>query len=186
MVKRILLDLDGVLGDWAGSAIRAHGRDPAQVFASWPAGVYDLAEALGVSTNEMWRPIHAAGSDFWADIEPYPWAHDLLRQCQNFAPTTILTAPSLDPGAAAGKVAWLQRMFGRSFRDYLIGPDKPACAWPGSVLIDDRDDGCRGFQDAGGHAIVFPRIWNSAREHAESVERDGPHAYIARRLDVLG
>jgi hypothetical protein len=131
---------------------------------------------LGISGNEMWRPINAAGADFWANLKPLPWCTELMTACTSIAPTTILTSPSKDPRAAAGKTAWLQRVFGSSFRDYLIGPAKAACAHRGAVLIDDSDEGCKAFEAAGGRAVVFPQPWNSghAERRAWLEQLDGP------------
>jgi hypothetical protein len=157
-----LLDLDGVLADWVDSVAPLFGTTKERLVDRWPRDVYDIAEVLGVSTSELWRVVHREGADFWADLKPLPWYAELIELCQSLAPTTILTSPSLDPSSASGKAEWLQRHLGDNFRDYLIGPDKPACAHPGALLIDDRDHGCEGFVAAGGHAIVFPQVWNSA------------------------
>jgi hypothetical protein len=113
-----------------------------------------------------------------------------MSVCEGFAPTTILTSPSKDPAAAAGKTRWLQSVFGRDFRSYLIGPDKQSCARPGAVLIDDRDENCDSFRQAGGRAIVFPQRWNSGHAHRTEWVRDNietqiaarPVAYIAEQL----
>jgi hypothetical protein len=163
VIRQILLDLDGVLADWCSPVIRLFDRDPAEVIGTWPAGVYDLGEVLGISEVEMWRRVHAKGAGFWAELEPYPWAHDLLATCRMHARTTILTSPSRDPESLAGKVRWLDRHFGDggSFRDFLIGPDKAAAAHRGALLIDDRDSMCETFRQHGGRAIVFPQPWSS-------------------------
>ena len=163
MIRQILLDLDGVLADWVSAVIRLFGRHPADVISSWPHGVYDLAEVLGVSEAEMWRRVHAGGAGFWATLEIYPWAHDLLDTCRKHARTTILPSPSRDPSSLAGKVQWLDRHFGCGdhFRDYLVGPDKAAAAHRGALLIDDRDSMCKTFREHGGRTIVFPQPWNS-------------------------
>jgi hypothetical protein len=181
-VTRIFLDLDGVLADWASAAIRLHGLDPATVLATWPPGIYELADVLGISGNAMWRPINMARGTFWAKLEPLPWVHDLMHTCMSIAPTTILTSPSKDPDAASGKTQWLQTMFGADFRDYLIGPAKAACAYRGAVLIDDRDEGCKSFIAAGGHAIVFPQPWNSEHAVVPWIEREGPAGYVRDRM----
>ena len=172
-IKRIFLDLDGVLADWTSAAIRVLGHEPEQVYAAWPPGVCDVQDALGISGNALWAAVNGAGHKMWSDLEPFEWCGDLFALCESKAPTTILTASSRDPKSASGKLAWMQSVFGTKFRNYLIGPDKPACAYPGAVLIDDRDDGCKAFIAAGGAAIVFPQIWNSNREHAKDrdVER---------------
>ncbi len=191
MISRIFVDLDGVLADWASSAIRLHGRTPAAVFDSWPLGTYDLAAVLGISGNAMWHPINEAGADFWANLEPLPWCGDLLTLCQRTAPTTILTSPSKDPAAAAGKTRWLQAVFGSGFRDYLIGPAKAACAYPGAVLIDDADENCDSFVASrqgvhtGGHAIVFPQRWNSKHGLVPWIEREGPVGYVLQQIGHL-
>lgn len=193
MIERIFLDLDGVLADWSSAAIRACGQDPDTVHSSWPLGAYELADVLGISTNEMWRRIHAQGARFWAELEPYPWLDSVFAACSTIAPTTILTSPSKDPSAAAGKTAWLQKHFGADFRKYLIGPDKVSCARPGAVLIDDSDKNCDGFAAARGSAIVFPRVWNSAfgalagwREGARDIDIENrPARYVRQRLEVI-
>jgi hypothetical protein len=187
-ITRIFLDLDGVLADWASAAIRLHDHDPISILAAWPVGTYDLADVLGISGNEMWRPINDAGASFWANLEPLPWCGDLMSLCQRTAPTTILTSPSKDPAAAAGKTRWLQAVFGSSFCDYLIGPAKVACAYPGAVLIDDADKNCETFVAnsqgvrTGGRSIVFPQPWNSKHGLVPIIERDGPINYVIRQL----
>jgi len=190
-ITRIFLDLDGVLADWATAAILLHGHVPEAVLSSWPAGTYDLADVLGISDNEMWRPINDAGASFWADLEPLPWCGDLMSLCMRTAPTTILTSPSKDPAAAAGKTMWLQAVFGSSFRDYLIGPAKVACAYPGAVLIDDADKNCETFVASatgvrtGGESIVFPQRWNSKHGLVPWIEREGPIGYVLERLEHI-
>lgn len=179
-IKRIFLDLDGVLADWASAAIRVHGRDSQSTVAAWPAGTYDLADVLGVSGNAMWAPINAAGESFWATLQPYPWCDEVMGLCTDLAPTTILTSPSKDPGAASGKTRWLQAQFGSGFRSYLIGPDKVSCARPDAVLIDDADKNCEGFIAAGGRAIVFPQRWNGAHKYA-----DDPVPVVALPLEWM-
>lgn len=169
MIDRIFLDLDGVLADWTSSAIRACGREPDEVYATWPTGVYELPEALGISANAMWRAVHARGEAFWASLEPFPWADDLWALCNRFAPTTILTSPSDAPCSHSGKAIWLRRHFGPKFRRYLIGSPKDQCASPGAVLIDDRPIGCDAFEAAGGEAVLFPQIWNPVGRVADPV-----------------
>lgn len=74
---RIHLDVDGVLADWQSAAIRLFDQDPVEVHASWPPDVWDLATVLGISTNQLWRAVDAAGSNFWANLELFPWSLDL-------------------------------------------------------------------------------------------------------------
>ena len=158
----LLVDMDGVLVDFVTAALRLHDR--LEVLQDWPAGEWDMSEVMGISGPEFWGPIAEAGADFWATLEPYPWCDDLFELVESTGPWCILTSPSGDPFCAAGKIAWLQRRFGRGFRRFLIGPPKWVCARPDQLLIDDNDTNVDRFRERGGRAILFPQPWN--RNHA--------------------
>lgn len=182
-IRRILLDMDGVLADWCGGVFELLGLEAADVFEVWPAGEWGVGAALeefGHTTRDFWGRIDAAGREFWAELEELPWALELHETCQAIADTTILTSPSLDPGCAAGKVEWLQRFRGTSFRDYLIGADKSACAKSGHVLIDDKPANCTAFEEAGGDAVLFPARWNCHADHL-----DDPIGFVLEELDRI-
>jgi hypothetical protein len=163
-ITQICLDMDGVLCDFLGPVSRLLGCE--EKLADWPRGMYGFDQALGRSNRAIWTAIDKAGYQFWADLPPYDWCRDLYQHCRELAPTVILTSPSMHVSSLKGKMCWLQRHFGREFREYLIGPPKHACARPGAVLIDDSDLNCDRFVEAGGYAIRFPRLWNSS--HGES------------------
>jgi len=161
MITRILLDVDGVLADFVGGVCRAFDRDPKQVIDAWPAGTYDVVNALGITKREFWSRLDGLGAGFWDELEVYPWATEFYERLSDYAPVTLLTSCSRDPGSAAGKVSWIKRLFGKDFRSYLIGPDKIACAHPGALLIDDYERNTSEIEDAGGNSVLFPRVWNS-------------------------
>lgn len=162
----ILLDMDGVICDWVASASKAFDINPDDLEARYTPGVYDIEHALGVSQETLWQTVNSLGREFWANIKPYPWAHEMWDHCRNLAPTYFLSKPSYDPLSLAGKLDWIHKFTGDpKFDGFLIGPRKELCAAPHRVLVDDSDDNCRKFEAAGGRAIVFPRIWNS--RHAQ-------------------
>lgn len=155
------LDIDGVLADFAGAAAALHGRDPSLDW--WPTGHYDMARVLGMTDLEFWAPINECGSDFWASLGTLPWAQDLVQmvmcECSGF---TLTTSPSRHPSSAHGKTEWIHRMFGSSFRNYMIGPPKHLLSkWPGAILIDDYHVNVATFREYGGRAILFPQKWNA-------------------------
>jgi 5'(3')-deoxyribonucleotidase len=164
MTPRILLDLDGVLADFVGGVCRLWDISYAELVANW-GDDYDICVPLGITTDELWRRIDAAGESFWAELEPYPWAYDLFAACCELAPTTILTSPSWHPSSLAGKLKWMNRHLSEAdvFRRYLIGPTKEACAHRNAILIDDRPENCDTFKRHGGHAVLFPAPWNDHR-----------------------
>jgi len=66
----------------------------------------------------------------------------------------------MSPVSTAGKVELMQRMFGRTFRDYAITPKKDVFANSGVVLIDDLEPNIISFCKAGGVGILFPALTN--------------------------
>ena len=158
-IQHVFVDLDGVLADFVGAALELHGRP--DVLDNWPPGEWNISAVLGVSSGEFWKALDRQGAGFWESLEPFPWTFELLDTIGKVAPFTILTCPSLDPGCLDGKVRWLHRHLGRSFRDFLIGPSKHLLARPEFVLIDDSDRNIARFREHHGHGILFPQIWNA-------------------------
>lgn len=159
----IFLDVDEVLANWLAGAVCAWGLDFADLVDEWASLTprpWDVFDVVPLTTSQGWQLIHARGADFWADLDPYPWWRELYSACVDIAPTYLLTSPSLDPSCAHGKTQWIQRHFGSSFRDYLIGGCKHACARPGALLIDDSPSNCKKFKAYGGEALLFPGIGN--------------------------
>lgn len=161
------MDVDGVLADFVGGVCQAFDRDKKQVIDNWPTGTYDVVNALGITKGEFWERLDGLGAAFWDELEVYPWAIEFYECLSDYAPVTLLTSCSRDPGSAAGKVSWIKRLFGNDFRSYLIGPDKVACAHPGAMLIDDYERNTCNFDAVGGNSIVFPRVWNSHYKQAD-------------------
>lgn len=154
MIKTILLDLDGVLVDFVGAACLVHRWDAAKVVE------YDFFKTFGKTDAEFWQPIDARGEDWWASLPAHNWAARLIDTVRRNGNLVIATSPSRHHGSAAGKVRWLQRVFGNSFRNYMLGPSKHLMANQETVLIDDSETQCAAFAAAGGTACLFPQPWN--------------------------
>jgi len=173
-IDTIYLDMDGVLADFVGGL--------AAVLDTCPKfnGEDDLAANFGMPTNQIWRKIDAAGSDFWSGLEPYPWASDLVDAARAFGRFAILSSPSWCGSSVVGKMAWLDRHVrtktsAMPFSDYVFTPDKTHCARPGVVLVDDRQSVVDGFRAAGGRAMLLRQPWNrgglSATEIIEQIKQ---------------
>jgi hypothetical protein len=168
-ISHIYLDMDGVLCDFVGAALRIHKRLDA--LDHWPAGEWDIAKVLGISTDEFWAPIDHHAEHFWAGLEPYPWLNNLVNLLESTgAPITIASSPSYDPYSAAGKLMWLKKHLPQFKRRYLLGGEKHLLARPNAVLIDDNDQGVYQFHTAGGWGITFPQPWNQLSFVGESVK----------------
>ncbi|MFT5126811.1 MAG: 5'(3')-deoxyribonucleotidase [Rhodothermales bacterium] len=158
---RCFVDMDGVLVDFVGAALRRHERRVDE----WPPGEFNMAKVLGIPRRDFWGPLE--GAEFWATLEPTAEAHELMAVLEaEFGSweLCILSSPTRDPQCSAGKVQWLQRCLPDYSRRFLLGPEKRFCAGPDSLLIDDADHNVDRFREAGGCGILFPRPWN--RLHA--------------------
>lgn len=157
MHKPILLDMDGVLADFVGGALKAHGIERFNSL-HWPPQ-WDMATELGISDDEFWAPIHDGGAEFWRQLEPLPWAQELWDGCAALGSITISTSPSRDYESRKGKLDWLAQHFDANVGCYF-GRDKWLMARHG-ILIDDSDANVQRFCEKGGQAVLFPRPWNA-------------------------
>lgn len=157
-LPHIFIDMDDVLFDFVGEALRLHGRP--EVLDNYPPKEWRLSAVLGISDADFWGKIDDAGPGWWANLPLLPRAMELVELCRTYAPITIATSPSRHWHSAAGKIQALQKHFGPDFRDYMIGPQKHLLARRGCLLIDDADRNVLAFDEAGGATCLVPRPWN--------------------------
>lgn len=153
------LDLDGVLADFDTAARIKHGLPITAEFPYKVGDWIDFEKETGIPAKEWWG---AFDYDFWANI---PWTADgkeilqLVEDTFGANHTMILTA-SPSPQGNAGKVTWIRENIPQYERRNLIGHYKEACARLNTVLIDDSEVNVNNFKEAGGLAILVPRMWN--------------------------
>lgn len=152
----ILLDVDGVLVDFVGGALRAHGSD----LKVTDLNQYQLEPQLGITPVEFWRVINALGPEFWRDLEPYPWFDHLYYGLKAIGRVMLVTKPSWSVHSYTGKKLWIDKTFGPRFREWVPLADKDLLARPTRCLVDDSTDNIASFLTAGGEACLFPQPWN--------------------------
>lgn len=154
-IEKLFVDMDGVLVDFNGGVAKEFGIDLSHNY-NWH---FNYKEMFGLTRDEFWKSL---SNDFWANLEPLPWIHEMLAMLEGYRPC-LLSAPALD--TASGKQRWIKKHLPEYWRmgRYLLGPAKHYCACPGAVLIDDKEDNVLEFRDRGGQAILFPAMWNSLR-----------------------
>lgn len=164
MIPVIYLDMDGVCCDFVSAALKVHGS------ALKPEDIteWNMEHVMGITLDEFWAPIEAAGPAFWRGLQEYPWYPELCRICQEHADEVVfLSSPDRSPAAAMGKMQWLQDRFGPCFQNYILTPRKRFVANPRGFLIDDNEIHCqmwsRGEDDEGGPFTLFPQPWNSGQ-----------------------
>ena len=176
----ILLDLDGVCIDFVSPALRIFGLEFDDL--DWPLGEYDIAKAIGKDHHEFWATIHNQGVDFWRNLKAYDWFAELYEELLKFGHIYFVTTPTYSPHSAAGKMLWLQDIFGSDFKNFVITHKKHLLSQSGFVLIDDYDLNVDNFEKLGcGKAILFPQKWNSAHV----LINDNPVDHVLEQLLII-
>ena len=166
---RILLDMDGVLVDFVAGACAIHGTSKEELIKKMEPGQYKMEDALGITTDEFWEPIHEAGAEFWLYLKPLPWVEDLLSFVESTTSDWyVVTAPSRHPSSYTGKLKWIKTYFGKEFDKFVLTQHKHLMAKPGTILIDDRDKNVKDFKYAGGWAVTFPPIHNHLHDECNN------------------
>lgn len=170
----IFLDVDEVLADFVGGACRTWGISKEEVEAVWNRGTWEIVPPLskalkrgGVrgpdNDDEFWQKIHHVGEDFWTNLDPLPWAKDVVSYLSSLTKDWyVVSSPSLCPTSYSGKVKWFRWFFGETFNQFILTTHKHLLARRDAVLIDDRESNLSAFKKAGGGTVVFPRIHNSS------------------------
>lgn len=157
----ILLDMDGVLSDFASAAIEKFGQDPTDRNI-WRAVQTDWHAFDKMWGKENWESA-ITGAEFWANLKPFDWTQDLYQKLAQVAsedPGTNLyffSSYASWPDGVEGKVKWLRRMFGNDSAIFTSGHTlKHVCARPNAFLVDDKISTVDAFVAHGGHAYAWP------------------------------
>lgn len=136
-VKKIYIDMDGVLADFDG----------------WKA------TQPGINDDNLWE-YAKRDPHFYLNLKPLPEYALLLKYLEGLeVPLAILTAlPRRDtlPFAAQDKKQWVKNYVGDY--EFLIGPyavDKQKRSGPGMILIDDSEMNCSQWEARGGKAFLY-------------------------------
>lgn len=152
----VLLDMDGVIVNFIDGIIDSLGLDISH--CDWTT--WDHHEKLGISKSAFWRATNE--KDWWLNLEPYPWATELVCCLRRDYEVIYCTSPSLDSSCPSQKIDWLRKHdFMGNVNSYQIGPMKCLNVRSGAILIDDYDVNIGNYRMAGGKAITFPQPWNS-------------------------
>lgn len=159
MNKLILLDIDGVLGDWVTSIINSLKLP----ITHDDVDLWDIHRKFGISDDDMWAVTEQPG--WWEEIEPYSWANELIDYCKSRGDVLYCTSPGAHSNGASEKINWLRKhkFMGARKNDYVITKHKYLLANSGALLIDDSPKNYHKYQENGGKAVLFPQPWNDNR-----------------------
>lgn len=135
MRRQIYLDCDGVLADFDAGAEAVLGLPPRA-----------FEQRYGMAA--FWKRL-AAAPDFFGTLEPLPDAFELYEAVRHLGPV-ILTGMPRGNWAAPHKRRWAAQHFpGVEVITTLAALKREHCH-PGDVLVDDRDNHRKAWEDAGG------------------------------------
>jgi 5'(3')-deoxyribonucleotidase len=192
-INKIFVSMDGILTNFLYGALKKLGR--LDVYNSWPAGQWDIAEVLGMTKKDYWAILSHKAYEFWSTLPATTTGLDACCTLESLstqigAELYICTNPTLDVESISGKVKWLQDFFYHNFTQYVVTPRKNTLAAPDSILIDTSENAVNSFIEAGGHGILYPNVDNSYKcvitnELLKSAVIDRIHMLVAEK-GVLG
>jgi hypothetical protein len=179
---KIFCDQDEVLADFRSAACRIHGRSREEADRLCKqTGEWHMAKTWGMSEEEFWKPITAAGAGFWFGLQPLPWCQDLVGLIERYDPHWyVATSPSQCPSCFVGKHQWLHKHIHPEFDRWFPSRYKHELAGPGKILIDDRPKTIQAWREHGGQGILFPSCGNELNHLAAN-----PLEYVRQQLDLL-
>lgn len=164
-VKKILIDMDGVIADFVRGCCEAHDRP--NPFKGKYRG-YNIEEAWGISTEEFWEPMK--NPSFWENLKRFSWSDSIVTKAFSLVGpenVSICTAPSTIGYTAAveGKLRWLDSHYPDIKK--IFTKHKYFCAEPNTALVDDTESKIEAFNEYGGVGILFPQPWNQLGIHVD-------------------
>lgn len=160
MIHRIVLDMDGVLSNFAVPAILAHfpNADLNNTFKNYPPGQYDLASVLAMTPEKFWAPLDTVA--FWESVELYSTASMFVNEacklaCRYGIKVVVATQLTNNPLTAGPKTQLCAQL---GLPVYTIhGGDKYVFDDGKTLLVDDCDANHAQWT---GPSIVVPQVWN--------------------------
>lgn len=157
-VRKVFVDLDGVLADWGNSA---------HEYLDIPYDRSGIRSSFNSLPKDRYRELvkhRLVEESFWSDLELFPWSRDLVEKLRKLDDTElyVLTGTFDFPGCYSGKLKWIKQNFpklahriillnGRVSKSLLVSD--PRC-----ILIDDKKDNCIDWVTAGGTAFYFKNM----------------------------
>lgn len=161
----VFLDMDEVIADFTGAALAVHGWSKEKLEAYRTPGHWDITSPMRLHPQNFWTPIALQGAVFWENLQPLPWAQDVLDLMRKIREWYLVTSPAPECGQEcyAGKMKWIQKHLGKSMLAHChFTPHKHLFAKvPKAVLIDDKEENIDRFESHGGSGILFPSMGNS-------------------------
>lgn len=136
---KIYCDMDGVLVDFEKGYETLTGKD---IRGNHVKG-----------DSSFWQPIADAGESFWTGLDWMSDGKQLWEYIKQYTPK-LLSAPSRDKSSRTGKEKWVATNLPGTVLLLKSAELKQLYASPKSILIDDRADNIKRWNEAGGIGIL--------------------------------
>lgn len=168
---RIYIDMDGVLCSFVQGVLGLFNHpDPKNgegAIEGWDGLHHEInrhrPEFAHVTHDQVMDAMRDEGHQFWARLPIYPWAYGLIGTIDRSGADYYLLTTHAGGESAMGKVQWVRRFLPHLEDRMILTKQKWHCAGPGRVLIDDHHRNIDAWNNAGGHAILWPSPHNRAR-----------------------
>ena len=142
---KIYCDIDGVLTDFDGAYYKLTNLD---------------IRGKHLNDDTFWEPIDKAGKDFWSDMKWKKDGKDLWKYIEKYRPE-LLSAPSRQISSRIGKMEWVEKNLPNVRLNLRSAKFKQDFAGKNHILIDDRKDNIRRWEEAGGIGILHINTKNT-------------------------
>lgn len=164
-MKRIYLDVDGVLADFSGAVVKHYGipDHPTESYWYWIIDKFKEKNP-GSTESDFWEGLD---KDFWLSIEETKEAREIYALAKWYGrgeEPILATSPSYD--SAGWKQLWIRQHFPDVFYQgrYVLSPSKHLLARSNRVLVDDYYVNIDKWIMGGGFGILVPRPYNENRD----------------------
>lgn len=145
-MRRLYLDLDGVLADFDRGYLEHFGKLPSEV-----------------SDEELWQNLNAT-PDFFDSLHPMKGAMLAFAGLRALSPAILTACPRTNyHEAAANKRRWVHRYLGQDVTvlPCMGGTNKPVFMHAyGDVLVDDMPKNVNAWRAAGGVGVLHEGDWD--------------------------
>lgn len=149
---KIYCDMDGVIADFEGGYEKLTGKD--------------IRNNHVKGDSAFWQPITDAGEAFWTGLEWMSDGKELWNYIKQYSPK-LLSAPSRQESSRTGKHKWVDTNLPGVPLLLKSAEYKQFYASPKSILIDDRADNIKRWNEAGGIGILHTSAANTIQQLKE-------------------
>lgn len=172
----IYIDIDGVLADFVGGAIKIHNKD--ESILEEFEGSYDIASVFGMTEEDFWKHINDDIDNFYSNLKPTEECKEIIDAVvelkhRNDIDVEISVITSRHESLKESTTNWLYNNIPplRGHR-LIFNENKSQFAKPNAILIDDSDEQLLPFITQGGNIIPIHRPWNYFVTSAVDVRKD--------------